>query len=137
MLSQQEIRIIVRRFVAEPWTKGNLSVLDELCAPNYRLGDDATLQNLKDGILQFRKAVPDLKATVGEIIVEGERAAYRWTMHGRHLGEYEGIAPTGKPVRMTGITILHFENGKIAHDEFESSSPSFIEQVLGKETHPV
>jgi predicted ester cyclase len=133
MSSPQELKSVVRRFVTEPWSKGNLNVLDEVCAPNYRLGEKDTLDNLKEGIREYRRALPDLHGTVGEVIVDGDAVAYRWTMKGTHRGEYHGIAPTGKPVTLTGITILHFDHGKIVRDEFAASSPSLEEQVMGKQ----
>lgn len=127
MSTPQEIRAIVKRFT-EPWNTGNLGVLDEVCAPNYCLGEENTLEDLKNGIRAYRKAIPDLHCTLGEVIVEGNSAAYRWTMQGTHGGEFQGYAPTGKKVSATGITIVHFAGGKIVHDEFESSPPSFEEQ---------
>jgi len=131
MSKRHEIRKIVTRFV-EPWSNGHTEVFDELCAPNYKLGTTATLQDLKDGILAYRKALPDLQASVGEIIIDGDKVAYTWIMRGTHLGDYQGIRETGKQVVMKGITILHLEHGRIVHDEFESSSPSFEQQISEK-----
>jgi predicted ester cyclase len=55
----------------------------------------------------------------------------RWTLTGTHLGEYDGIAPTNKAVKTTGITIYHFANGKIVDDRYESSGLSLHDQLLG------
>ena len=52
--------------------------------------------------------------TIEDLIAEGDRVVYRWTAQGVHLGEYMGIAATGKAVTMTGIMLLRIENGKIA-----------------------
>ena len=127
-MSLEQMKTIVRQFVVEPWSNGNLNVLDEVCAPNYSL-EGQGLSMLKQAITTFRNAIPDLKVDIGEMIAEDDQVAYRWTMHGTHLGEYEGIAATGKPVTFTGITIVRFANGKIVHDQFQSSSPSLTEQV--------
>lgn len=132
MTTPQELKVITKRFVTEPWAKGDFAIFDEVCAPGYTLGDGATLEDLKKGIREYRKALPDLTGEVGEIIVDGDSVAYRWTMRGTHQGEFHGIAPTGKPVVMTGITILHFANGKVIHDEFESGSPPLEAQVADK-----
>jgi predicted ester cyclase len=37
----------------------------------------------------------------------------RWSCHGTHKGELNGIAPTGKQFTISGVTIAHFENGKM------------------------
>ena len=128
-LSLDQMKAITRRFTIEPWSLGNLAVLDEVCAPNYTLGDSMNLQALKDAITAYREAVPDLKVDIGEMVAEGDLVAYRWTMHGTHLGELYGTPPTGKQVKSTGITIVRFAGGKIVHDQFESSGPNFEQQA--------
>ncbi|MFN8468342.1 MAG: ester cyclase [Caldilineaceae bacterium] len=45
----------------------------------------------------------------------------RWTCCGTHSSEYDGIAPTGKALTSTGISIFHFANGRLVDDRFESS----------------
>ena len=127
-MSPDEMKAITKRFLAA-WGNGNLSVLDEVCAPNYTLGGEGNLQDLKSGIMEYRKAVPDLTTELGVIVAEGDWVAYRWTMRGTHLGEYQGLAPTGKPVIAHGMTMIRFENGKIIEDVFETSSSSFEAQV--------
>jgi predicted ester cyclase len=129
-VSLDSMKAITRRFAIEPWENGNVSVLDEVCAPDYVIGEDGNLQNLKDAIVAFRHAIPDLKLSLYEMIAEGDTVAYRWTMQGTHQGEYHGIAPTGKPVTFNGITIVRFANGKIVNDQFESGSPSLEQQVV-------
>ena len=55
--------------------------------------------------------------------------AYGWTARGNHQGEYEGIAPTGKPITATGITILRIVDGKVVEDRAETTVPSLKEQL--------
>ncbi len=131
-LSLEQMKAITRRFAVEPWSNGNLAVLDEVCSPNYVLEfpeGTGNLDGLKQGIREARQVAPDLKIEIGEMVAEGDLVAYRWTMTGTHRGEYRGMAPTGKPVKSTGITIVQFADGKICHDQFESSSPSFEQQI--------
>ena len=40
--------------------------------------------------------------------------AERMTLRGTHLGEFMGVAPTGKPVSWTAIAIYRLEEGRIA-----------------------
>jgi predicted ester cyclase len=128
-MSLNQMKAITRRFAVEPWSNGVLDVLDEVCAPSYTLGDGEDLNVLKGAIVTYRNAMPDLKIVIGEMVAEGDLVAYRWTMNGTHQGEFHGIAPTGKPVQFTGITIVRFADGKIVHDQFQSSSPDMAEQV--------
>jgi hypothetical protein len=111
-MSVEEIKAIVRRFVDEPWNKGNLSAIDELCDPSYTLGglggtDLVDREAYKQIAADVRAASPDHHAMVDEIIVEGDRVAFSWMMQ----GTFEG-----NPGTMRGITILHLVNGKIVQD---------------------
>ncbi len=128
-LSLEQMKAITRRFTVEPWGNGNLDVLNEVCAPNYVLEGEANLESLKHAIREYRNAMPDFKVEIGEMVAEGDLVAYRWTMCGTHQGEYRGVAPTGKPVKFTGITIVRFAAGKICRDQFQSSSPSMEQQI--------
>lgn len=127
-LSLDQMKEMTRRFTIQPWSYGNLDALDEVCGPDYSL-DGQDLQFLKGAITDFRNALPDLKVELGEMIAEGDKVAYSWTMNGTHQGEYHGIAPTSKPVKFTGITIIRFADGKIVHDQFQSSTPPLEVQV--------
>ena len=120
-LSLEEMKSITRRFVSEPWGKGDISVLDELCSPDYALGEMG-LPEFKNAIREIRKAVPDLTIEIKEMIAEGDKVAYSWDMRGTHN-------TTKKPVRFTGITIIQFADGKIVRDQYQSSSPSLEEQL--------
>jgi predicted ester cyclase len=53
---------------------------------------------------------------VEDLIAEGDRVAARLRFRGTHLGELDGIAPTGRRVDCTGIVISRMEGGKIAED---------------------
>src|SRR5260370_38782466 len=48
------------------------------------------------------------------MIGEGETVVTRWTCRGTHKGDLSGIAPTGKQITISGITVGRFAHGKIA-----------------------
>ncbi len=58
-------------------------------------------------------AFPDLEEHWGEIVVEGNRAIGRWVASGTHKAAFQGTPATGKSFSANGITIYHFEDGKI------------------------
>jgi predicted ester cyclase len=75
-----------------------------------------------------------MNCTAEDIIAEGDKVAIRWSWRGIHKGEYMGIAPTGKQVTMTGISILRIVGGKIVEEWGESDNLGFMEQ-LGAKIH--
>ena len=66
----------------------------------------------------YRQAFPDFRFTVEDQLAEGDRVATRWTWQGTHSGEFMGAAPTGKEVKLTGMTIHRLRNGKIQEGWF-------------------
>jgi predicted ester cyclase len=60
-----------------------------------------------------RSTYPDLRLTVEQQIAEGEWVVSRVTMRGTHKGEWLGIRPTGKPIRVTAVNIDRVVDGRI------------------------
>lgn len=109
-----------RRILEEIFGAGKYDVADELLQKNA-IGHDPALpepvrgpEGLKESARGYRGAFPDLMATVDQIIGEGDLVATRWTCRGTHKGELFGIAPTGRQVTVTGITIDKYVDGKLA-----------------------
>jgi len=118
----EENKALVRRQEEELFTQGNLDAADEIYAPDY-VGHDPSnpeevrgLEAAKQAAADYRQAFPDLRVTVEDLIAEGDRVAARLRFRGTHLGELDGIAPTGRQVDCTGIVISRIEEGKIAED---------------------
>lgn len=62
------------------------------------------------------EAFPDLVTTIEDVVVDGDRVAYRWSSVGHHEGTYLGVPATGKLVNASGITISRIADGRIAED---------------------
>lgn len=129
-MSIEENKRVARRMTEAPWNEGNLDALDEVCDPSYRLNDTAGITELKQAIAEYRRGFPDMSMTIEEMVAEGDTVVSRWTWRGTHLGEYQGIAPTGKKLTGTGITIFHLRDGKIIEDRFESGAPDVRQALL-------
>jgi steroid delta-isomerase-like uncharacterized protein len=111
---------VVRRLFEEVWNKGNLQVTDELFTPNYHHHDASTPdvgrgpESEKKRATLYRAAFPDLRLTIEDLIAEGETVMARWSCRGTHKGDLSGIAPTGKQINISGVSIARFANGKMA-----------------------
>jgi steroid delta-isomerase-like uncharacterized protein len=109
----------VRRLIEEVWNKGNLRVTEELFAPNYVHHDASTPdvglgpESEKRRATLYRTAFPDFRLTIEDIIAEGEIVTARWSCRGTHKGDLSGIAPTGKPFTISGVSIARFASGKM------------------------
>jgi predicted ester cyclase len=112
---------IVRQLFEEPW-KGNLDVIDKYVAPGY-IGHDPSEPDAIRGPDGFRAFVqkyltgfPDGRIIVDDQILEGDKVATRWTGRGTQTGEIAGIAPTGKQVTISGLTISRLEGDMLIED---------------------
>ena len=109
----------VRRLIEEVWNKGYMPVADELIAPTYAHHDSSTPdvgrgpEGEKKRAANYRGAFPDLRLKIEDTVAEGENVVVRWSSHGTHKGEFNGIAPTGKQVNLTGVSVVRFSNNKI------------------------
>lgn len=116
-MSVEENKALVRRFVEEFWSAGNLAAADEFIAqdamitlPGIGQVDHATLKGFARTL---RGAFPDWHSTVEEMVGEGEIIAERWTGTGTHQGEFQGIAPTGIHVQVPGAVFYRIASRKI------------------------
>jgi predicted ester cyclase len=61
----------------------------------------------------FFVATSDLRLEIHETFGRDDKLAARYTVTGTHTGEQMGIPATGREISITGITIMHFEDGKV------------------------
>lgn len=82
----------------------------------------------------YYDAFPDLTYTLDEMIAEGDRIAFRWSMRGTHSGEggpepFGQLEPTDQEIDVTGINIARIEDGKIAEWWPEWGTLELFEQL--------
>lgn len=112
-------KFVIRRSFEELWNKGNLSLADELFTPNYAHHDPSTPdfgrgpESERKRATVYRTAFPDLQLTIEDIIAEGQTVMARWSCRGTHKGDLSGIAPTGKQVTISGVSVARFTGGKM------------------------
>jgi steroid delta-isomerase-like uncharacterized protein len=64
-------------------------------------------------VAAFRNVFPDLEGTLEDQAAEDDKVVNRYTGQGTHQGEFLGVAPTGKGVELSGVTIHRISGGKI------------------------
>ena len=130
-MSTEKHKALVRRFVDEFWSGGNLGAADELMAADAVIHEPVagTPADLKAFASDIRAAFPDWHSTVEEMIVEGDRVAERWTGRGTHQGALQGIPPTGKRVTVSGVVFYRIEGGKIVEFRGQFDRMSLMQQL--------
>jgi predicted ester cyclase len=58
-------------------------------------------------------AFSNIRHEVHEILAEGDRVAVAMTLHLTHTGEYEGLAPTGRSIKVPETSFMALRDGKV------------------------
>jgi len=128
----KELKPILDRGVAA-WNNGNLEEVDEIWAPSVirsanQLPDVEGIDGIKAVITSFRTAYPDAKLIIDEEVYSENKAVIRCRFTGTNTGEGE-MLPTGKQINIWGISILHFENGKLTREYVSFDNQPLLEQL--------
>jgi len=134
-MSTEENKALARRWNNEIWMKGNFAVIDELFATNFVFnyappGVASDLEGYKQTVTNLCAPFADIHSITEDMVAEEDKVAVRWTWRGTHKkGEVMGIAPTGKQVAITGISILHIVVGKIMEEWGEMDMLGMMQQL--------
>ena len=117
---QAKNKAVAMRVFDEIFNQGKFQVADEIYAPDFRnhgLHESVDLKADQDAVHAEKKAFPDLRMSVEDMVADGDKVAVLWTFHGTHTGAgYEGLPPTGTPVELRGITIWRIADGRIQEE---------------------
>jgi steroid delta-isomerase-like uncharacterized protein len=125
VVSVEENKALARRALEEVWSRGDLSVVDQIYSPDFtshqrshpdEAGDLRGRDNLKSFVAELRSAFPDFWDSVDDQVAEGDKVVTRFTSHGTHQGPLLGVAATGKAVSWMGITIDRIADSKIVEN---------------------
>src|SRR5258706_4490616 len=115
----------MHRWFEEVWNNQSEAAVDEMFAADgvgHGLGDEDIVgpEAFKVFHRAFVSAYPDLRVTVEDTVVEGDKIATRCRVTGKHDGHGIGLSPTNRDVDFTGMVIVRVQDGKIveAWNEF-------------------
>lgn len=128
-MSIEENKEISRRYVEEFWNKKNISVIDDVVAPDcvtFLNGDFLfkRLEGLTVMLEHWTTPFPDLQVTVEGDVAEGELYASSGKLKGTHLGALQfggmpdAIPPTGEVIEFAISIVCRISNGKITELRF-------------------
>lgn len=130
-------KAVALRYAKEGWGsqpdwKG---VWDEIVAPDvvYHfnsfpepiVGLEAN-KNFNEGLFQ---GFSDIYQSLEDILAEGDKVVYRTTITGTHTGEFLGMPPTGKSIRMNDFTLLKISSGQIVEMWYDCNLLAMLGQL--------
>jgi steroid delta-isomerase-like uncharacterized protein len=133
-MSTEENKALVRRFVDEVQSGGNIDAIDELCSPEFvnhsaPPGMPSNCEGVKQVTAMFRRAFPDSYFTVEEMVAEGDKVATRKSFRGTHQGEFMGIPPTGRQVSIGLIDIVRINDRQVVEHWSMGDNLGMLQQL--------
>ena len=119
----------------EGWNTRDYEKIASRVTDDYVFETDAAPHPLRgrEAFLAFARtyltAFPDLHFELTDQFAGEERVVTCWTATGTHLGELNGTAPTGRPVRVQGCTVTRFRDGRVTSQRAFWDSASLLKQI--------
>jgi predicted ester cyclase len=126
---------VVRRLIDEGFNKGNLSAVDETVSPDMQEHQrfDPPLPKGPEGtkalISSLRDMFPDIRLTIEDAAVEGDKVWIRMVARGTNAGKVMGRPPTGKKMEIDVFDVCRIRNGKIVEHWGVPDQLSMLEQI--------
>jgi steroid delta-isomerase-like uncharacterized protein len=113
-----ENKALVKEFIDRLFTAGDVSVLDELAAPDYvdhdpPFGGTGTVEGWRAMATMIRDAFPDWRSDLHALYAEDDIVVERFTASGTHKGEIFGVPPSEAVCTLAGINVFRIHNDKI------------------------
>ncbi len=119
---------LLRRYIHEVWECRNPAAAVEFLSEDYARHVSPVRPPLRRSdqielLHAFHAAFPDISIEVQDMVVGGDRIAFRSVMRGTHRGPILGLEPTGRRVEVSLLDIWRIRHGRV------------VEQWGGPDTH--
>ena len=113
-----ETQKMIERIPLEIVNNNKFELVDEFYSTNYvehtpQPGVAPTREGTKQTVIALKKAFPDLRYTIEDVIDSGDKIVHRLTARGTMTADFAGMAATNKPATWTEIHIGKVVNGRV------------------------
>jgi predicted ester cyclase len=120
---------LVRRLVQEGVNERNPDVLDDVAEGSFA-------RRARRWVSPFRSSFPDFEMEIVNLVEEGDVVVAHFRCSGTHLGDWLGIAPTGRRFEQVDeVYVFRVRNGRLASASGVEDNLSRLRQ-LGIELAP-
>lgn len=134
METATDINVAAQQAFGDAVNTGDLAKLDELVNEDCVDHDPAPgqgpgPQGFRDMFGELRTAFPDLKVDVEHLTAHEDDVAFAYTITGTHEGPLMGHDATGKSIKVRGMQIGRFADGKLAERWGSSDQLGMLTQL--------
>jgi steroid delta-isomerase-like uncharacterized protein len=132
----EAIKAVVRRNTEQVQGQGDFALFDELFADDFvdhtpQPGTTPDKAGVRVLYNRLREAFPDFRPEIHWQAVDGDIVTTFKTYHGTHLGDFLGIAPTGRTIHFETVDAMRVRTGKIT-DHWGVANLYSVLQQLGQ-----
>lgn len=134
-MSPDEAKRLVRRCMEDGFNKNDMSVIDEIFHDDYvrhaHPGQKSvsSLAEHKADLAARHRSFAEARFTIQDIVADGDKVAVRFLFTGRHVGEFMGVAATGRRVERATAAFFRLRDGKIAEGHIVSDAYGLLKQL--------
>jgi steroid delta-isomerase-like uncharacterized protein len=124
---------VVRRFYEEMCNGRRNDLAAELFTADHVMHDPQVAaapgpQGVADAISAYQRGV-DGHWGIEELISSGDQVIARWTGTGTHVGDMNGLAPSGRKISVAALSVHRIRDGKIAETHQVWDTLGFLQQL--------
>jgi steroid delta-isomerase-like uncharacterized protein len=124
----------MKKFYTDVINQGKFDLLDQLCTENFIEHEELPgVKPNREGVKQFfqmyRKAFPDLKFEIEQMIAKDDKVVTYITITGTHKAEFMGVPASGKKINLKGIDIVRFKNGRAVEHWGVTDTMTMMSQI--------
>jgi predicted ester cyclase len=114
----EDLKAIARRTLEEILPNGDVAGFRAVMHPevvNHEPppGAPPGLDGMIQAMLWVKQGFSERRFEIHQVIAEGDTVVVYCSFHGRHTGQFMGLAPTNQPVAHRQVHIVRFQDGKV------------------------
>ena len=122
----------MRRFFEEALGGGDLDLIDALVTPDAVMHNPLILDapsSVRGSVEMVRRAFPDLRVEVLDLIAEGDRVAAFLRLSGTNTGAYRRGGATNRQASMRAFFIWRIADGRLVESWGTADRFDFLQQL--------
>ncbi len=124
---------LVREYVERVWNRAEPGALEQLTTPDftYQLGlqPPRARAAFRAFLEATHAAFPDWRVAIVDLVAADGMGAVRWEGEVTHGGPFQGLPPTQRRVRVSGINLYHLAGDRIAAEWEQMDSLGLLRQL--------
>ena len=135
IVREQQLNVQLVTFIDSCWNAQNVSAFAGISTDDFtrNLNGISVTKNqneMEAHMKVFFTAFPDLKISLEETAVKGNKIFLLWQSTGTNTGVFGEVAPTGKKVKINGLSHLYFDkSGKLYREDVYYNELDLLQQL--------